>query len=86
MESANVALCGFARQDYQGILPDSDMQQRAYITFCMTSKRVSPNDFVNYLATATSSAGNSAEVIQELWTVPNINFPGELLEEIAANM
>ena len=36
LKSANIALRGFARQDYTGILPDCPVQQRAYINLRMT--------------------------------------------------
>ena len=67
LQKANIALRNFARQDYAGIEPDNVMQQRAYITLRTTKKRVSPQDFLNYIATASSSAGNTSEVIHEFW-------------------
>ena len=51
LKSANTALRGFARQDYTGILPDCPVQQRAYINLRMTKKRISPQKFLNHLAT-----------------------------------
>ena len=32
LKSANIALRGFARQEIPGILPDNEMQRRAYLT------------------------------------------------------
>ena len=63
------------------------MQQRGYITLRTTKKRGSPQGFLNYIATASSSASNTAEVIQDLWAIPKANFvEGELPEELSANM
>ena len=75
LQKANIALRNFARQDYGGIEPDNVMHQRAYSALRTTKQRVSPQDFLNYIATASSSAGNTAEVIQDFWAAPRINFP-----------
>ena len=86
LKNANIALRGFARQEIPGILPDSEMQQRAYLTLRLTKKRVTSQDLLNYLQTQSSSSGDTAEVAQEYWAVPKTNFTGpDLPEEIETN-
>ena len=76
LKSANIALLNFASQDIPGILPNSEMQQQAYVQLRTTKKRATSQDLLNYLASRSSSSGDTAEVAQEYGAVPKTNFPG----------